>query len=397
MTRSACAVVLSYAAGSGFVGSFCRRQATHPLGASKAALAVSKGVNILFHIRSQHWLRLNCSAVFLSPLRNRLRFVNHVCACVLVRRNVIWCPLSTTRPTAHSQSGRLVTASRRRCGSAHKEAPPVVNQRPVARRHLAARLVLGYEPTLAPLVLPLVIHVRRVGPLSLQVRDAQKFFVHAGHHNWVFILGGRTAFRQQWPAQLVCGGRLRSPFPLAAQHRHATFDGPTGELQLPFRAFPSVDGGLPPALRLRICTLLFDARALAQSEEIPLLTRFAFGQLALVSVAGVPAYQPRAALRRQAVPDAPEISPLMRRGGVFARTHLHIHPRQTDADCLQELRWMYERRDVEEARRDLGQSLEKCSHKHPRLCAWVKGNMEETWTFYRLPLAHHKHLKSTNF
>jgi putative transposase len=38
---------------------------------------------------------------------------------------------------------------------------------------------------------------------------------------------------------------------------------------------------------------------------------------------------------------------------------------------------MYERRDVEDARRDLRQWLEK-------------------WTFYRLPVAHHKHLKSTN-
>ena len=30
--------------------------------------------------------------------------------CVLVRRNVIWRPLSTTRPTAHSNSGWLVAA-----------------------------------------------------------------------------------------------------------------------------------------------------------------------------------------------------------------------------------------------------------------------------------------------
>ena len=31
-----------------------------------------------------------------------------------------------------------------------------------------------------------------------------------------------------------------------------------------------------------------------------------------------------------------------------------------------------------------------------RRIAWVETNIEETWTFYRLPLAHHKHLKSTN-
>ena len=34
--------------------------------------------------------------------------------------------------------------------------------------------------------------------------------------------------------------------------------------------------------------------------------------------------------------------------------------------------------------------------KHPRLCDWVETSIEETLTFYRLPQAHHKHLKSTN-
>lgn len=80
----------------------------------------------------------------------------------------------------------------------------------------------------------------------------------------------------------------------------------------------------------------------------------------------------------------------------FLRNALDYLPRKADDDCLQELRWMYERRDVEEARRDLGQWLEKWAAKYPKLCAWVETNIEETWTFYRLPVAHHKHLKSTN-
>jgi putative transposase len=33
---------------------------------------------------------------------------------------------------------------------------------------------------------------------------------------------------------------------------------------------------------------------------------------------------------------------------------------------------------------------------YPKLCDWVEGNIEETFTFYRLPQQHHKHLKSTN-
>ena len=57
---------------------------------------------------------------------------------------------------------------------------------------------------------------------------------------------------------------------------------------------------------------------------------------------------------------------------------------------------MYERRNVEEARRDLKQWLEKWSVKYPKLCAWVEASIEETWMFYRLPREHHKHLKSTN-
>jgi putative transposase len=80
----------------------------------------------------------------------------------------------------------------------------------------------------------------------------------------------------------------------------------------------------------------------------------------------------------------------------FLRNALDYLPRKADDDCLQELRWMYERRDVEEARRDLKQWLEKWSVKYRKLCAWVEANIEETWTFYRLPREHHKHLKSTN-
>jgi len=80
----------------------------------------------------------------------------------------------------------------------------------------------------------------------------------------------------------------------------------------------------------------------------------------------------------------------------FLRNTLDYLSRKADDDCLQELRWMYERRDVEEARRDLKSWLEKWAAKYPKLCEWVEANIEETWTYYQLPLAHHKHLKSTN-
>src|SRR6476660_6009402 len=65
-------------------------------------------------------------------------------------------------------------------------------------------------------------------------------------------------------------------------------------------------------------------------------------------------------------------------------------------DCLVELRWLYDRRNAEEARRDLAAWLLRWQEKYPKLCAWVEENIEETFTFYRLPREHHKHLKSTN-
>jgi putative transposase len=40
--------------------------------------------------------------------------------------------------------------------------------------------------------------------------------------------------------------------------------------------------------------------------------------------------------------------------------------------------------------------LAKWQAKHSKLCDWVEENIEETLTYYRLPLAHHKHMKSTN-
>jgi transposase-like protein len=80
----------------------------------------------------------------------------------------------------------------------------------------------------------------------------------------------------------------------------------------------------------------------------------------------------------------------------FLRNALDYVPRKVDDDCLQELRWIYDRRDLAEARADLAAWIGKWQAKYPRLVAWVEDNIEETLTFYRLPHQHHKHLKSTN-
>lgn len=80
----------------------------------------------------------------------------------------------------------------------------------------------------------------------------------------------------------------------------------------------------------------------------------------------------------------------------FLRNALDYLPKRGADDCLQELRWLYDRRDLAEVRRDLAAWLGKWGGKYPRLCTWVEENIEETLTYYRLPPSHHKHMKSTN-
>jgi len=80
----------------------------------------------------------------------------------------------------------------------------------------------------------------------------------------------------------------------------------------------------------------------------------------------------------------------------FLRNALDYLPRKANDDCLMELRWLYDRRNVEEARRDLAAWLTKWTKRYPKLCVWVEENIEETLSFYRLPRQHHKNLKSTN-
>ena len=74
----------------------------------------------------------------------------------------------------------------------------------------------------------------------------------------------------------------------------------------------------------------------------------------------------------------------------------HLPKKHVDPDCMVELRWIYDRRTLAEARNDLRLWLAKWSDKYPSLCEWVEANIEETLTFYKLPHIHHKHLKSTN-
>lgn len=80
----------------------------------------------------------------------------------------------------------------------------------------------------------------------------------------------------------------------------------------------------------------------------------------------------------------------------FLRNAVEHLPRKGDDDCLRELRWLYDRRDLTEAHKDLASWLSRWQGKYPRLCTWVEDAIEETLSFYQFPLGHHKHIKSTN-
>lgn len=80
----------------------------------------------------------------------------------------------------------------------------------------------------------------------------------------------------------------------------------------------------------------------------------------------------------------------------FLRNALDYFPRKGDEQCLRELRSLYDRGSLEEARRALGEWIERWEGKYPKLCLWVEENIEETFTFYRFPQNHHRRLRSTN-
>ena len=80
----------------------------------------------------------------------------------------------------------------------------------------------------------------------------------------------------------------------------------------------------------------------------------------------------------------------------FLRNALDCLPRKADDDCRQELRWLYDRRNLKEAQQDLQAWLTRWEQRYPKLTDWVEAHIGETLNFYSLPRQHHKHLKSTN-
>jgi putative transposase len=80
----------------------------------------------------------------------------------------------------------------------------------------------------------------------------------------------------------------------------------------------------------------------------------------------------------------------------FLRNALDYVPRRSMTIAFASFRWFYDRRELSEVRRDIAAWLLKWQAKYPKLCVWVEENIEEASSYYRLPLPHHKHMKSTN-
>ena len=80
----------------------------------------------------------------------------------------------------------------------------------------------------------------------------------------------------------------------------------------------------------------------------------------------------------------------------FLRNALDHMPRKRDDDCIQELRLLYDRRNLDEAKADLAAWLVRWQARYPKLTAWVEENIEETLSHFMLPQQHHRNMKSTN-
>lgn len=85
----------------------------------------------------------------------------------------------------------------------------------------------------------------------------------------------------------------------------------------------------------------------------------------------------------------------------FLRNVLAYLPRKADNDCLQEPRWLYDRRNIQDCNRDLAAWIGKRQTKDPKLVTRAESNIGETLTFDRLPRAsqaheEHRHARTLN-
>ena len=80
----------------------------------------------------------------------------------------------------------------------------------------------------------------------------------------------------------------------------------------------------------------------------------------------------------------------------YLRNALDHLPKTAEETCLKELRELYDRHTLPEAQEGLSRWIDRWQERYPRFVAWVDETIGETFTFLKLPRAHHRSLKSTN-
>ena len=80
----------------------------------------------------------------------------------------------------------------------------------------------------------------------------------------------------------------------------------------------------------------------------------------------------------------------------YLRNALDHLPKTAEDSCLKELRELYDRHTLTEAQEGLLRWIDRWQESHPRFVEWVEETIGETFTFLKLPRAHHRSLKSTN-
>lgn len=80
----------------------------------------------------------------------------------------------------------------------------------------------------------------------------------------------------------------------------------------------------------------------------------------------------------------------------FLRNAKDYLPRRCNDSCLDEMKFIYEQRSIEDAHSKFKAWVDKWADKHEKLISWAEENIFETLTFYRFPPQHRIHLRSSN-
>lgn len=70
--------------------------------------------------------------------------------------------------------------------------------------------------------------------------------------------------------------------------------------------------------------------------------------------------------------------------------------RKSDDGCLEDLKFIYEQRSIDDANKEFGAWVDRWADKQPKLISWAEENIYETLTFYRFPKEHRMRLRSSN-